>query len=273
MHWLTTWTPADNQQVGMPPTVAATLPPVPEARLTVFGADLHYDDETYGNWYIGYSHVDAKNLGPLGTALQVIHGSNGKGFKEDYFGPKDRKTQTYTNDTGTVDTVLFQGLLRLAPMLGYTGRGRDIAVTGYFMFNHVRSPSLLGQQQHSFDRDVNENRLKFGSEVEVALTKWVSAGVRYDFVRPDLGQGCTTTNLMAGTITRAPCDAGYYQAISPRLIFHSNWKSKEYVIVNYSRFFGLGPAAYPGSPYNDLPYLREQVDRNMLMISAIMSLS
>jgi hypothetical protein len=246
LHYLTSWSPLD----GNPPTTTPGTPT--EARLTVIGGDLHLDRDLWGNFYVGYSHINGSNLGALSDAIQVIHGSNGKGFKEDYFGPKDRTKYTYTNDTGTVDTVLWQYLFRLAPALGYAGRGRDIALTVYGMFNHVRSPSLLGQPGHGLDRDVNQNKLKFGAELEVLAMKLLSAGLRIDRVNPD------TSNTSAS-----------YTALSPRLIFHTNWRSKEYVIVNYTHFW-TGPTAYPGSPYSDAPYFTP--DKDMLMVSAIMSL-
>jgi hypothetical protein len=244
LHYLDSWSPGDASPV-------AGVPPV--SRLTVVGADLHVDHDAWGSLYLGWSHIDAVNLLPLADAVQVIHGSNGKGFKEDYFGPKDRQSGvTQTNDGGTVDTVLFEYLVRLAPLLGYAGRGRDLAVSLYGMFNHVRSPSLMGQPGHSFDVDLTQNKLKFGVELEALAVKFLSVGLRYDQVAPDTASS-----------------AASYEAISPRLIFHTGWKSKEYVIVNYSHYF-TGPQAYPGSPYSDLPYLVP--DKDMFMVSAVMSL-
>jgi hypothetical protein len=242
-HYLTSWTPSDNSN---PPTM-----PTPESRLTVLGADLHLDREMFGSFYVGYSHIDGQNLLPLSDGVQVLHGSNGKGFKEDYFGPKDRTLYTYTNDTGTVDTILWQYLFRLAPALGYAGRGRDIALSTYGMFNHVRSPMQPGRLA-PLERNVDMNKLKWGAELEVALIKFMNVGFRYDQVAPDLSN-----------------DSASYKALSPRLIFHTNWKSKEYVIVNYTHFW-TGPTAYPGSPYSDVPYLVP--DKDLLMVSAIMSL-
>ena len=117
----------------------------------------------------------------------------------------------------------------------------------YGMYNHVRSPIVKAgdAQQH----DLKIDKLKFGGEIEFALFKFMATGFRYDRVQPDITDKSTL-----------------YAALSPRLIFHSNWKSKEYVIVNYTHFL-LGDKAYPGSPYTT--YFK--ADTDMVVVSAIMS--
>jgi hypothetical protein len=239
-HYLTSWSPDDTSQVkGVVP---------PESRLTAVGADIHVDDSTAGHGYLGYSHIRGDNLLPLADAIQVIHGSNGKGFKEDYFGPKDRDTNiTATNDSGTVDTVLWQYLLHLAPLLGEAMPMHDITMSFYGMYNHVRSP--ITKPSDANQHDINLDKLKFGAEIELALLKFMALGFRYDRVQPDLTDKSTL-----------------YSALSPRLIFHSNWRSKEYIIVDYTHFL-LGPKAYPGSPYTT--YTKS--DPDMIVVTAIMS--
>jgi hypothetical protein len=241
LHAMTSWSPDDNNTLSNPP----------ESRMTVVGADVHVDDSVAGHAYLGYSHIKGENLLPLADAIQVLHGSNGKGFKEDYFGPKDRDTNiTATNSSGTVDSILWQYLLHLAPVFGEDLPMHDITLSLYGMFNHVRSPVTDPAQAASgLQRDVKLDKLKFGAEVELALLKFMAMGFRYDRVQPDL----TDTSSL-------------YQALSPRLIFHSNWRSKEYIIVDYTHFL-LGPKAYPGSPYTT--YLKS--DPDMIMVSAIMS--
>jgi hypothetical protein len=238
-HYLTSWTPNDRVLDVKNP---------PEARLTVYGADLHLDDNEAGHAYIGYSHVDAKYLYPLDEALQVIHGGDGYNFKLEYFLGKDRVTMdTPTNDSGTVDTILFQYVTRLAPLLRDSLPIRDVALAAYGMFNHVHSQA--GTMQPTPGPEFTNNRIKFGAEVEAALLKFMSLGFRYDRVIPDIDN-----------------DADSYSAVSPRLIFYSRWRSKEYVVVDYTHFL-LGPLAYPSSPYSSFTI----IDKDMIMVSATMS--
>jgi hypothetical protein len=243
-HYLTSWTPDDrNAAVGVVK---------PEGRMTVIGADIHLDDGDWGHAYVGYSHVDAKNLGPLDEALQVIHGGDGYNFKLEYFGGKDRRpliNRTPTNDAGTVDTILFQYVLRLAPLMGEALPLHDVAIAAYGMYNHVHTLATHAVGPSGDDPDSTNDRIKLGAEIELAFLKYLSLGFRYDRVVPNMKDGS---------------DA--YSALSPRAIFHTTWRSKEYIIVDYTHFL-LGPLVFPSSPYSSLT----TIDPDMLMVSAIMS--
>ena len=96
-----------------------------------------------GSGYIGYSHVSVDNGDYLGPALQVIHGTSGTGFRSVYFGRKDVVSNaTPSNDSGTVDTVLFQWIFRLSRVFGRAPIGRETTLGLYGMYNYVHSPSL-----------------------------------------------------------------------------------------------------------------------------------
>jgi len=58
--------------------------PAKEARMTVAGAELHSDHPLAGNGYVGYSYIDANNILPLSDGVQVLHGSVGAVFKDNY---------------------------------------------------------------------------------------------------------------------------------------------------------------------------------------------
>ena len=128
-HYLKSWSPNDN----------ALAADAPEAYLQVMGGDVHLDGEI-GNAYVGYSHVDADELYPLGDGVQLLHSGTGRSFKLNYFGEKERLTgDTGRNDSGTVDTVLTQFHLRIADLLNDPFGGRDLNLGLYGMFNHVVS--------------------------------------------------------------------------------------------------------------------------------------
>jgi hypothetical protein len=93
------------------------------------------------------------------------------------------------------------------------------------------------------------DRVKFGTEVEVSPIRYVSIGARFDRVMPD-GHDVSTA----------------YSALSPRIIVHTNFLSREYVIIDYTRFF-LGPQAHASTPYEAVP----QADPNLVMLSALLS--
>jgi hypothetical protein len=251
-HALTSWSPDDNTLYA-PGTMK-----IGESRLSVIGADVHFDHDDWGNGYLGYSRIWAKNLFPLSDGIQVLHGSNGYGFKQDYFHRREREADPmvpgsgrvlHGNDSGTVDTILGQYIFRLAPLFGYAPGGRDLALAVYGMFNRVDSPPASATDPY-----IREKKLKFGSELALSAWRYLTFSVRYDRVAPVLGERSDISET--------------YSAISPRLIIKSNWKSKEYIIVNYTRFF-LGPQSYPGSPYSDPEFTK--ADPHLFMMAAIMS--
>jgi hypothetical protein len=258
-HWLTVWSPNDNP----PSTVNIPMPVArQESRMNVYGADLHVDGLGIGSGYFGVSRVTAANIDQLGPALQVVHGTSGTGFRNTYFIRKDpMSNQTPTNDQGTVDTVLFQYIVRLGKLLGKSPIGRDTTLGIFGMYNHVRSAPHVGPAHPAFSElDINDHRLKFGVEAEVAAHKYMNFGLRFDRVQPNLTERSASEKMLA------PGGSDTFWTLSPRLMFHTNWKSKEYVIVDYTHYF-LGPRAYAGSPYSTVL----KADPNMLSITALLS--
>jgi hypothetical protein len=243
-HWMTSWTPSDNNNfVSLPGT------PPPESRLVTFGGDVHLDHDFLGNGYLGYSRVVGKNVMTLGDGLQVIHGGQGRSLKEIYFGEKDRRSNIRpSNDSGTIDTILFQHIFRFSSLTPRPLGMREVSMAVYGMFNHVDSPP----PNAAFAEDIDENRFKYGAEIQAAVLKYMSVGFRYDRVIPNLDT-----------------DSGSYTAISPRLFFYSAAKTKEYVILNYTHYF-LGPDTFASSPYSNFTDPRN-TDTDLLMLAAVMS--
>jgi hypothetical protein len=238
-HYLTSWSPDDN-------TLARGH--IAPARTSVVGGDIHIDKELY-NAYLGYSHVDANNVYPLADGVNVIHSGSGRSLKLNYFGQKDRFTGlTPSNFGGTVDTLLWQGMVRVAPLIGDPFGSRDLNVAVYGMYNKAKSPKEDANDPTSLD--INDDKLKFGVDVDLSLLKFMSVGTRFDRVMPRLAD---------------TSDA--YTAISPRVSFYTKWKSKEQAIVQYTHFF-LGKNTVPGSPYTDEYF---HPDPDMLVVMGRMS--
>jgi hypothetical protein len=237
-HYLKSWSPNDN----------ALAADAPEAYLQVVGGDVHLDGEI-GNAYVGYSHVDADELYPLADGVQLLHSGTGRSFKLNFFGEKERITgDTARNDSGTVDTVLTQFHLRAADLLDDPFGGRDLNFGFYGMWNHVES--IKTNQNHPLDRNIKDDKLKFGMDVDFQTLKFMSIGSRFDRVIPRLAD---------------QDDA--YTAVSPRLSFYTQRKTKEQVILQYTHYF-LGPETVPGSPYTDGYFTP---DADMIVLTARMS--
>jgi len=233
-HYLTSWSPNDLQEV--------TRTPAKEARMTVMGAELHSDHPVAGSGYVGYSYVDAKSILPLSDGVQVLHGANGAGFKNNYFGALPASAQaslaqgledSQRDDSGKLHTVLFQYILRAAPLFGRKEPGPDVALGVFGMYNHVDTVKhdlngMLVPAGYAFKQD----KVKVGAELQVAPIEPLSIGVRFDSVMPDGGKEDVA-----------------YRAISPRIVLHSKWIGREYVILNYTRYI-LGKDVHPSAPYS-----------------------
>lgn len=254
-HYLRSFSPNDYALV---PGV-----PAPWASMTVYGGEVHVDGPRMGSGYLGYSHIDATALLPLAGGVEVLHGVDGLGFKLNYFEPLSVASQiniaqTPHNDTGKVDTVLFQYLVRLAPLLGRPRSGPDVGLGLFAMYNHITAPNVPAS--------LSQDRLKFGADLTVSITHFAAAGVRFDRVLPD-----------------GPDTATAYSALSPRLIFHTKWLSREYIVVDYTRYF-YGPQTLSSPPNSGFTYQQNGVspsanyvfqtphpDPNLIVVSALIS--
>ena len=69
-----------------------------------------------------------------------------------------------------------------------------------------------------------------------------------------------------------------YSALSPRLIFHTKWLSREYIVVSYSRYFygsAVTTAGYT-APVTSMALIPVAVvapppDPNLVVVSALLS--
>jgi hypothetical protein len=210
--------------------------------MSVTGAEIHVDDDFAGHGYIGFSHVSAENILPLADGLEVLHSRNGLQFTENYFqsigdeyyGPTPTTPLPAVVDDGSLDTLLFQYLFRLAPVLGWPEAGPDLRFSVFGMFNTITTDVL------------EQDRLKFGAEVSLRALRNLSGGVRFDRAMPD------------GSNTDAA-----FSAITPRLVLHSSWINREYIILGYTRYF-LGNDVTPSRPYQNL----SEPDPNLFVLSA-----
>lgn len=231
--------------------------------MTVLGGDIHVDGPMMGSGYVGFSHISATSILPLASANEVLHSPDGFGFKQNYFGRLANVNGLEPNamnpnpaahdDSGKVDTVLAQYIVRLAPLLGRGRGGPDLALGLFGMYNHIQAPN-----------NVTQDRLKFGADLTVKPLRFLAAAVRFDRVLPD-----------------GPHTAAAFSAISPRLIFHTAWLSREYIVVDYTRYIYGSEVAASSSYSTQAPtaMVTQQAttmkiprpDPNLVVVSALLS--
>lgn len=231
-HYLTSWTPNDRALPGMP---------TQSGRMTVTGGDVRLDGGVYGDGYLGYSHISARNIQPLADAIEVLHSFGGWQFKNNYFGKFNPRTGTAPPDvSGTVNSILGQYSLSVGKLARYParfwGKGPDLVATVFGMFNSVNSASN------------SHDKLKWGMDAIYTPFAEFGVGARYDLVQPNLKSNNES-----------------FSVISPRIEIRTEFASHERVVIQYSRYF-LGSEAYAAFPYNELP----KADSQVLMIAGSM---
>src|SRR3978361_486647 len=91
LHYLYTWTPDDNWS-----PVNSTLPnqsdKVPRSKgpiqgsMGIVGGEVRFSGREKGEGYLGYSHIDARNINALAQSIEVMHSYSGYNFKQNFFG-------------------------------------------------------------------------------------------------------------------------------------------------------------------------------------------
>ncbi|HYP87632.1 MAG TPA: hypothetical protein VEQ59_05755 [Polyangiaceae bacterium] len=236
----------------------------PNGNMWVAGADARVDFGAWGYFYGGFSHIGAKNALVVGRALEVLHASGGGeyqlGVVGNYFGPACRAAQSTTTGmprtgglagpadaaapagcsagTGSVDSLLAQYEFSLTNFLQmreeggqrFWGEGPDLKVVLYGMLNKVHSDfkpidkTIWGPQDGNL-------KLKYGTDIQWHATPAVTAAVRFDRLQPN---------------SEVPEQS--FAILSPRLVFTSNWVTREQLTFQYSRYIYNKRECAPGVP-------------------------
>lgn len=258
-HLLYSWAQEEDRpyDVSKPNTLyASSVVDYPDGSLWVAGADARLDLGAFGYFYGGYSHIGAKNALVVGRALEVLHASGGGEYRlgvvDNYFGPGctaqfDEPSTTSPTErtgglvgpgltpvpapqgcsagTGSVDSVLAQYEFSLTNYLQqseggpkFWGEGPDLTLALYGMVNHVKSdyrptdPTIWGPTDGNL-------KLKVGADLRYHVTPSLTAAVRFDRLQPN---------------SEIPEQS--FAVLSPRVVFSSNWVTREQLTFQYSRY-------------------------------------
>ncbi|HEY7370643.1 MAG TPA: hypothetical protein VIF57_00585 [Polyangia bacterium] len=236
-----------NEPCGMSGDPCGRPSTDPKPRIMIYGADVKQLSGLFGDAYLGFSVLDARNALYLPDAIEVIHSFGGWQLHDNYFGAPGATDPV----TGKVYSAEFQYSFSWGALMWYPqpfwGQGPDLITTVFGMFNHVDLPA---GQNPTFD---NINKLKFGAEVTYLPYDWGGIGFRGDVVEPNLKD--STQN---------------FSVFSPRLIFRTAFVTHEQILLQYSRYF-VGDHVLGMFPYNQQPGagLLNGVDKNAFQIAAI----
>jgi hypothetical protein len=252
-HMLYSWAQEEDRPYNISKDAtmyANSIVDAKDGNMWVAGADARFDLGAFGYFYGGYSHIGANNALVVGRALEVLHASGGGeyqlGVVDNYFGPGCRAAVTAgaprtaalagplevpypvgcSGGTGTVDSVLAQYEFSLTNFLQmseeggqkFWGEGSDLKIALYGMLNKVKSDYRPADKTLWGPTDGNV-KVKYGTDIQYHATPSITAAVRVDRLQPN-----------------KDVPEQSFSIISPRIVFTSNWVTREQLTFQYSRY-------------------------------------
>jgi hypothetical protein len=226
LHYLTSWSQDDQIPSGL----------VPNGRITVFGADARLTAGRYGHLYAGVARTLATNAATVSGVIEILNARGGPELISEYLGPASGGDGSLTTFGAQYDL----SLVRLMFDELYTGKSPDLRISLFGVGTKVRS------DDPDYDGVL---KLKGGTEVTYSLLSWFGVSTRFDHVRLD-----------------ADNSGKAFSIVSPRLLFHTGWLSRDEFALQYSHFIS-GSRVDARTGYPPLPDPTRNPDRHVLSFS------
>jgi hypothetical protein len=276
LHYIFTWTPDDNwhpinsRLLNASDALPRANGPI-QGSIEVTGGEVRLNGGVLGDGYLGYSHIDARNIAALAESLEVLHSYGGTQLKQNFFGRTfNARTGEYQgpqNETGTIHNLSLQYSFSFGQYSRYPedfwGDGPDLLVTAFGLLSVVDSKApptaLVNNPGRATSWDMSTKKLKFGLDVLYTPLYWLGFGARYDNVQPDIdGAYARVGNNPGGSELS-------FQVVNARLLLRTQFVTHEAVTIGYAHYF-LGEAASPPYPFEWLP----KADSDLVSLSATM---
>ena len=224
LHFIQAWTQDDRADQVL----------TPDGTITTMAADFRFSASHLGHLYVGGAYTKADHAESVGRIIEINNAQGGFGLMQNYLGRDAKK-----GVSGSLLTIGGQYDLSLAHLLLYPrtfdGKSHDLVLSLFGMFTRVESADNAHPDGHFLYNKIN--MMKFGAEAGYTLTSWFAFGGRLDHVSPQ--------SEFAGRD---------FNIISPRLIFRSDWQSRDQIVLQYSHFlYGKTPLVRTGYPAVDEP--------------------
>jgi hypothetical protein len=226
LHYLTAWSQDD---LGLDNTLE-------NGRISVIGADARLTAGRWGHLYLGAARTDAANAQVVSGIIEVLNARGGPGLMSEYLGPN-------SNGDGALMTFGAQYDMSLSRMVfdeEYQGMNTDV------LFSLFGIGTKVSSDDPNYDGDL---KLKVGAEATYNLLSWFGTSGRLDHVRLDSEFNAKSFNIYTG-----------------RLLFHTNWLSRDEFALQYS-YFAYGDEVYVKKGYPPV------VDPSLSPDSSVLSMS
>ena len=226
LHYLNAWSQDD---LGLDNTLA-------NGRISVIGADARLTAGRWGHLYLGAARTDASNSQVVAGIIEVLNARGGSGLINEYLGPN-------SDGDGALMTFGAQYDMSLSRMVfdeEYQGMNTDV------LFSLFGIGTKVSSDDPNYDGDL---KLKVGAEATYNLLSWFGTSGRLDHVRLDSEFNAKSFNIYTG-----------------RLLFHTNWLSRDEFALQYS-YFAYGDEVYVKKGYPPV------VDPSLSPDSSVLSMS
>jgi hypothetical protein len=254
VHWMINWGQderpqydvAGNPMIDNMVTKAINESNIPDGRISVYGVDASMTHPVFGLLAVGGSHIDAKNAWPLRGLL--TYGGEGRELTERWLGVD-------TQGTGQVNVAAINYSGSLGRILSsprpFDANGPDLLINAGAVIANTQTKSNCGEDMiHCFDGRI---RYKFGADALYAFLPQMAAGVRVDHVVPNDKDSNETFDVLAA-----------------RLVFKTDWQSRESIMLLYARWF-YGPGTRPeGSSSVNAPGELLRLDDQLIAVNVNM---
>jgi len=232
LHWIKAFSMDDQVPAGT----------VTDGSIDVLAADARLTSGRFGHLYAGLALTKADNARSVSGVIEILNARGGKELLEHYLG-EGTEAEPAEGD-GSLLTFGAQYDLSLSRLIYgelFTGQSPDVLLGLFGIATSVTS-------DEGTDQD-GTTKLKLGGQATYNVLSWFGVSGRFDHVRFD-----------------ASDDTQAYNVISPRLLFHTDWQSRDELCLQYSHFiYGENVYAWRGNPLVQDP--RAIPDRNVLMLS------
>jgi hypothetical protein len=229
----------------------------PKPYMVIGGADAKLLSGPFGDGYLGFSYLKARNALYIGDAIETLHSFGGWQLHDNYFG-KPGGTDPVT---GSIMSVEFQYVFSFASLFYYPqafwGQGPDLVMSVFGMLNKT---NIDDAQNNPYD---GIKKFKWGTDLTYTPLEWLGVGYRFDYVDPAFGKSTADRAMGAGFLDK-------FMVFSPRLILRTAFVTHEQILIQYSRYFADEPLAGM-FPYNQQPGAAglSGTDKNAFNIAAI----
>lgn len=226
LHYLVAWTQDD----------LSTPNDIRDGKVTVLGADARLTLGRGGHFYAGFAHTSLSHAAVVSGVIEILNARGGPELIREYLGME-------SHGNGSLTTYGAQYDLSIARMLYgdfFQGQSPDVRLSAFGVGVGVKSDDPAHD---------GVNKLKVGFEATYSMASWFGLSARFDHVAADSSDSATAFNVF-----------------SPRLLFHTDWLSRDEFALQYSYFqYGSDVIVRTGSPKTD--DLTATPDKTVLSLS------